>query len=104
VKTPFLGIVAMRKGHVDSLDRNVLVVWVRRDPRAPSFETAERVFQFLVRDLDKTDLQLVVINNSVAKGNITQTDSWIFVKGRDGSWSPTHDANLIDKVIQAGLR
>jgi hypothetical protein len=103
VRSPFLGIVAMRKGRVDSLDRNVLVVWVRRDPKAPSFETAERVFQYLVRDLDKTDLQLVVINNGVAHGKITQTEAWMFVKGSDGVWSQTHDPNLIDGVIKAGL-
>ena len=101
-KTPYLGIINMWKGHVQSLNRNVLVVWAKPDPGANWIDTSNKVFGGIVKDLVRTDLQIVVINVVRTRGIYTQTESEILVNNH-GVWEPTKDAKLIDKIILAGL-
>jgi hypothetical protein len=102
IKTPYLGIFKMWKGHVQSLNRNVLVVWAKPDSGANWTDTSNKVFGGIVKDVERTDLQIVVINVVRTRGIYTRTESDVLVNNH-GVWEPTKDANLIDKIILAGL-
>jgi hypothetical protein len=103
IKTPYFGIVRMWKGNVQSIHRYVLIVWAIPDPGANWIVTSNKVFGRIKGDVDRTNLQVVIIKVVRSSGSLTETDSNILVKNQRGIWERTQDVNLVDKIIQAGL-
>jgi hypothetical protein len=73
--TAYLGIEKMWKGHLVSIDRNVLAVWVEPYLKANPYDTANYVLGQLEPALGKSVLQVVVIKVDVAKGLVTTNES-----------------------------
>lgn len=110
VKTPYLGIKKMWKGHVQAIDRNVLIVWVNPSPGLSSSETAYNTFRQIEPLLHRSDLQVAIIKVDLIQNTVgafgpfyTKTAANVYIKAENGSWGPIHDETMLDKIIRAGL-
>ncbi len=102
-KTAFLGIERMARGHLSSIDRNVVVLWVDPEAGTQSEETAIRVFKGIEPMLHASDLQIVVIKVTKTEGIFTSSESYVFSKAYNGVWQRLDDKEMLQKIIQAGI-
>jgi hypothetical protein len=101
--TAYLGIQKMWRGHVVSINRNVLVVWVEPHLQADPYDTANYVLGQLEPAMVLSDLQIVVIKVSGAQGIVSTSESYVFVKDAYGRWGRINDKTMLDNIIRAGL-
>jgi hypothetical protein len=101
--TPYLGIENMWRGHVASIDRNVLDVWVKPRPGVEADTTAYGVLDQLQDSLRKSVFQIVIIKIGPGRGESGSSVSFVFDKDREGEWVRLEDPSLLDGIIRAGL-
>src|SRR5215472_8309499 len=67
-RTGYLGIERMSRGHLATINRNVLVLWVDPSPGEDFYTTVSRVFEGIEPMLAKSDIQIVVVKVTQSKG------------------------------------
>lgn len=101
--SPYLGIVRGWKGHVQSIDKNVLVFWVNPASGMSPDSTANNVLRHIEPDLRKSAFQVLVVKVMVSQGIVNKTAGYIYLKADNGTWGLTDDQELTDNIIKAGF-